>query len=107
MKAVYVKDLEQHPEVDTHIQSWAWILAEHSDRLPFEFLHTVKEAFHRVRMYPELGHFVYKRFRRYNMKRFGHALIYREQGNVVYVIAVMHERRHPDYWKSRVDDASE
>jgi plasmid stabilization system protein ParE len=97
--------LEQHPEVEDEIQSWALILAERSDRVPFEFLRAVREALQHVCRHPERGHFVYKRFRRQNMKRFSRSIIYRDEDGVVYVVAVMHQRRHPDYWKSRVDES--
>jgi hypothetical protein len=39
------------------------------------------------------------------MKRFSRSIIYRDEDGVVYVVAVMHQRRHPDYWKSRVDES--
>ncbi|MBL9117249.1 MAG: type II toxin-antitoxin system RelE/ParE family toxin [Verrucomicrobiaceae bacterium] len=100
-----MKRLEQHPEVEDEIQSWALILAERSDRVPFEFLRAVREGLQHVRKYPERSHFVYKRFRRHNMKRFSHSIIYREERDAVYVIAVMHQRRNPDYWKSRADES--
>ncbi len=31
-------------------------------------------------------------------------VVYREYGDAVYVIAVAHEKRHPDYWKRRIID---
>jgi hypothetical protein len=31
-------------------------------------------------------------------------VIYREEADAIYVIAVMHEKRHPDYWKERIDE---
>ncbi len=39
--------------------------------------------------------------RRYLLKQFPYALIYRLRGDVVSVGAVMHLRRRPGYWKAR------
>jgi plasmid stabilization system protein ParE len=40
--------------------------------------------------------------RRYFLKRFPFAICYHVSGDDLTVIAVMHLRRHPDYWKDRV-----
>lgn len=99
-----MKKLEQHPEVAREIEDWALILAEKSERAPFAFVAEVRAAFRRIQERPAHAHFVYKHFRRFNLRRFSHAVIYREKGDAVYIIAVMHEKRHPDYWKHRVSD---
>lgn len=102
-----MKDLQQHPEVESEIEDWALILAERSDRAPFAFVREVRAALRSIREHPTRNHFVYKSYRRYNLERFSHAIIYRERGDAVYVIAVMHERRHPDYWKHRINEDQE
>ncbi|MBK7075209.1 MAG: hypothetical protein IPH44_23220 [Myxococcales bacterium] len=39
--------------------------------------------------------------RRFLFKRFPYYLIYRERDGMVEVVAVMHARRHPGYWRHR------
>ena len=39
--------------------------------------------------------------RRVSMNRFPYAVIYRERGDVVQVVAFAHHRRKPGYWRSR------
>ena len=38
----------------------------------------------------------------YGMIRFPYTLVYRFDREVVYIIAVMHQSRHPDYWVDRI-----
>ncbi len=41
-------------------------------------------------------------FRRTRVKRFPFGIIYAVEEERIVVVAVMHHRRHPDYWKDRV-----
>jgi plasmid stabilization system protein ParE len=40
--------------------------------------------------------------RRWNLRHFPYALIFRRVDDVIEIIAVMHARREPEYWKSRL-----
>ncbi|WP_437595993.1 type II toxin-antitoxin system RelE/ParE family toxin [Sorangium sp. So ce590] len=40
--------------------------------------------------------------RRWNLRKFPYALIYRLSSEHIVIIAVMHARREPGYWKSRI-----
>lgn len=100
-------ELQLHPEVEAEIEDWLTILAEHSDRVPMRFLAEVRAAFQRIREHPTHAHFIYRNYRRLNLSRFSQAIIYREHGDTVYVIAMMHEKRHPNYWKYRIADTAE
>jgi len=42
-----------------------------------------------------------KSFRRFLLSRFPFSVIYREQENEIYVVAVMHNSRRPGYWLKR------
>ena len=39
---------------------------------------------------------------RYVLKRYPYAVVYREQPDLIQVVAVAHCKRRPGYWKSRV-----
>jgi len=41
-------------------------------------------------------------FRRYLLARFPFSIIYKEHEDEVYIVAVMHNSRNPEYWKERV-----
>lgn len=99
-----MKNLRRHPEVDSEIERWAEILSQKSDWSPPRFFAAIRAAYRRIRERPTHAHFVHKEFRRYNIPGQSHAVIYREEADAIYVIAVMHEKRHPDYWKERMDE---
>jgi len=98
-----MKSLRRHPEVDTEIEGWAEILSRNSDWSPARFFAAIREAYRHIQERPTHAHFVHKQFRRYNIPGQSHAAIYREEEDAIYIIAVMHEKRHPDYWKERVE----
>jgi plasmid stabilization system protein ParE len=41
-------------------------------------------------------------FRKRRVERFKFDIVYIPESEVVTVVAVMHQRRNPDYWKSRI-----
>jgi plasmid stabilization system protein ParE len=52
--------------------------------------------------FPELWPKVRQNIRRCRLKRFPYSLLYRADAEEIVVIAVMHHRRRPDYWRSRL-----
>lgn len=50
---------------------------------------------------PLLGTAVYAHVRRLPLARFPYTLVYRIEGPVLHVLAVMHRSRKPDYWIKR------
>ena len=41
-------------------------------------------------------------YRRANLERFPFYLPYITEGNILFIIAIAHNARHPDYWKKRI-----
>ena len=50
---------------------------------------------------PEQWRFVQGENRRLNFRRFPYAIIYSVKRDVIYLKAVMHNRRRPFYWRHR------
>jgi toxin ParE1/3/4 len=65
------------------------------------FLDAVEIASAEIVKHPLMWRKVKGRFRRYLVHRFPYGLIYAVQGDVIYVAAVMHLKRKPDYWYGR------
>lgn len=59
--------------------------------------HAVARVTESPLMWPPLN----RRIRRYLFDRFPYALIYRAEGEFIYVLTVMHQRRRPGYWRGR------
>jgi len=38
-----------------------------------------------------------------NFSEYPYSLVYLEQGDRVWIVAVMHAKRQPDYWKTRIE----
>jgi plasmid stabilization system protein ParE len=56
----------------------------------------------RIRLMPELQVEIYKGVRRRLVRRFPFAVFYKTEETRIVVIAVMHARREPGRWKTRV-----
>ncbi|MBI4027278.1 MAG: type II toxin-antitoxin system RelE/ParE family toxin [Verrucomicrobia bacterium] len=72
------------------------------DDLGGEFLDAIELAFAQIRRHPTLWRLVKGRFRRYLVHRFPYAVIYAVEGDTLFVAAIMHNKRKPDYWIERI-----
>ncbi|WP_461783826.1 type II toxin-antitoxin system RelE/ParE family toxin [Prosthecobacter sp.] len=100
-----MNELRQHPEVEAEINESVQHLEARSLWVADDFIEELRAAMRKIRLNPKHCHFTHQEYRRCNIPRFHHAVIYRQLGeDVVYVIAVMHDKRHPDYWKHRIID---
>jgi len=93
-----------HPEALDEIEDAMDWLSRDSNWAPEQFLAEYDAHVAKIKARPDSYRKVHREFRRLNLNRFRHAIIYRLRGNDIYIIAVMHEKRHPDYWKHRVGD---
>ena len=96
--------VDVHPNVYAELEySRAWY-EERSENLGTEFLVEVDRAITTVSDSPAIWPFRNKNkgIQRYLVHRFPYGVIYRIRDQIVQVIAVMHLRRHPDYWQGRV-----
>ena len=95
--------VDVHPDVYAELEhSRAW----YEDRAPnlgTEFLVEVDRAIATVRVSPATWPFrdETQGIRRYLVHRFPYGVVYQIRDDIVQVIAVMHLRRHPDYWRGR------
>lgn len=66
------------------------------------FLNTFEAAVREIliapKMYPPLG----DRFRKYGLRPFPYAVIYRQEKDTLVIVAVMHQKRRPGYWRDRI-----
>lgn len=96
--------VDVHPHVYVELEySRAWY-EERTSNLGVEFLDEVDRAVESVRRAPAVWpfHDAPREIRRYLVHRFPYGLVYRIKGDAVQIVAVMHLRRHPDYWRQRL-----
>ncbi len=90
-----------HPEaVDEAEAALAWY-AERSEQAAFRFLAELEGVLGQIPEAPERWPQFDGPARRMLMRHFPYAVIYREAGEVIEILAVAHGRRRPGYWKKR------
>ncbi len=96
-----------HPEAFQEIQQTLSWLDERSlwsaKRMAVEYDQHVA----RIRSSPTSFRTIYGEYRRLNLNRFPYHIIYRLRRDNIFVIALAHDKRHPDYWKTRIADDQE
>jgi plasmid stabilization system protein ParE len=69
--------------------------------LGFQFVECVQAVFDAISAMPELHAPVYRDVRKALVKPYPYSVIYRIRGDRIIVLAVFHNKRDPDIWKSR------
>jgi len=65
------------------------------------FVAEVERTIEFVVTHPNAGSPLWRDFRRVFVRRFPFAVIYRAMNETVFVVAIAHQRRRPNYWRSR------
>ena len=91
-----------HPEAeDEYFEAIAFYDAEHPN-LGDEFVEAVASASAFICANSEAGRRVRPTVRRWLVRRFPYALFYVDEPERIYILAVAHHRRKPDYWVHRI-----
>lgn len=91
-----------HPDASEEMTASAeWYERKQSD-LGKRFLAAVQDAVLRVQINPVLYPEVMPGVRRSITRSFPFGVVYSTSDDVIFIFAVMHLRRDPDYWKDRV-----
>ena len=69
--------------------------------LGFEFAKRVQAVFDRISATPEMHAKVYREVRKALVRQFPYSVYYRPRVDRVVVLAVFHNKRNPNIWKSR------
>jgi len=95
-----------NPEAEAEFLAAVFYYEEQSPGLGEAFRTAVTEATAQVVALPFAWPVHSGRVRRCLVRRFPYGILYKAQANCIYVVAVMHLRRHPDYWKHRKNEGS-
>jgi plasmid stabilization system protein ParE len=76
---------------------------QQQDGLGARFKSAVRDAAHQIARTPLLFPLELEDVRRYVMNRFPYTLRYVVRGEEVWVLAVSHQHRRPDYWVERIN----
>ena len=82
-------------------QARAWYEMQRAG-LGAEFMLCVEDVFERIKRMPLLHEMVHRGVHRTFTRRFPFAIYYRQEDDIVVVLAVIHSRRDPQHWRSRI-----
>lgn len=96
-----MQKLSFHPEVFYEVkESYTWY-QEKAEGLGDNFLDELESAYEIILKLPNTWPNFNMGFKRYVLTNFPFSVIYKYTDGVVYVVAVMHNSRKPDYWLKR------
>ena len=94
--------VELDPEAVAEAQEAFHWYAKRSQRAADRFIAELDAAVARIGEQPQLFACYLHGTRRCRLKRYPYAVVFREQADLIEVVAVAHCKRRPGYWKSRV-----
>ena len=92
--------VEYHPAARVEFRRAAQTYEQDRPGLGLAFLLALREAEATIIAHPDIGTPLGSN-RRYLIRRFPYGIIYRREAARLYVIAVAHNRRRPEYWLHR------
>lgn len=90
-----------HPEAEAEFEEAVAFYEEHAGNLGLDFAAEVREAIERAVVMPLAWTQIEPGIRRVLVRRFPFAVVYAENNNGLFDLAVMHLRRAPNYWVHR------
>ena len=90
-----------HPEAKDEFNAAIEYYENCSPGLGYDFSIEVFAAIENVVNYPTVWPVMEEDIRRCLLNRFPCGIIYSIEHDGIFILAVMHLRRHPDYWKNR------
>lgn len=90
-----------HPEAEAEFNEAIEYYEEIEPGLGYDFALEVYATIQRSVAFPKAWPVIEGRIRRSLAKRFPYGVLYSEEDEQLYIVAVMHLHRHPKYWQHR------
>ncbi len=90
-----------HPEAEAELNQAIDYYEEIDPGLGWDFAVEVNSTVQRTIAFPNAWPVIEGEIRRSLVRRFPYGVLYSEENGQIYIVAVMHLHRHPDYWKMR------
>jgi plasmid stabilization system protein ParE len=94
-------NLSVHPEALAEFMEAVAFYEARASGLGQDFFDEVHRVWRLIRENPQIAAEFEAPYRRYVCRRFPFGVVYRPTRSGVRVLAVMHQRSRPDYWKAR------
>ena len=97
-----MKPLILHSEAIAELDGAVAYYQNQRSGLGLDFLADVERAFSKIQQHPELGRsYKIRGLRRYVLQRFPFFIFYAELKACIWIVAIAHSKRKPDYWRKR------
>jgi len=90
-----------HPDAELEFKAAIDYYEAIENGLGYDFSIEIANAIARIVAFPKAWPIIEDDIRRALVRRFPYGVLYSEDQSNVYIIAVMHLHRSPDYWKLR------
>jgi toxin ParE1/3/4 len=92
-------ELRVHPAAREELNvALDWCQSRFGARVAAKLLHRFELAGELLMRQPDIGTPASSQARKLPLRRFPYTMVYRAEGKVVHVLALMHQNRTPDYW---------
>ena len=91
-----------HPDAELELNAAIDYYEAIENGLGYDFSLEIISAIGRVIDFPKAWLIIEGDIRRALVKRFPYGILYAEDQGLIYIIAVMHLHRAPEYWKHRI-----
>ncbi len=93
-----------HPEAEAEFLGAIDYYERRARNLGFEFAIEVYAAIRLANVWPSAWPVLEGEVRKCQTKRFPYAVLYSQEPDGIFILAVMHLHRDPDYWKHRAEE---
>jgi hypothetical protein len=91
-----------HPEAEAEFAEAIEYYEECEEGLGYDFAVEVYLSIQRIVSYPKAWQAIDEEIRRSLVRRFPYGILYSEEKEEIFIVAVMNLHRKPDYWKHRI-----
>ncbi len=93
--------IQYHPDAVNEMTEAALFYEERQMGLGERLLDAIEEAIEFLREHPTLWRHDERGRRKYRVKRFPYLIIYKVTQQTIYILAIAHTSKKPEYWESR------
>jgi hypothetical protein len=93
--------LKFHPSVTTEITSSFLWYEEQAQGLGDDFINELEMAYAAIIEFPHTWPLFQNGFRRFLLTKFPFSILYKQTSDSLYIVAIMHNSRKPNYWLER------
>lgn len=97
-----MKPIRFHRDAESEMIEAAEYYESRQSDLGKRFLESVRSLINQIRINPRIFKTLLKNIRLAKTSIFPYGIIYREKDDYLEIIAVMHLKRKPGYWKNRI-----